>query len=93
MSTNQLCQKKTPRRIPDKITQITLINIKILKHSPFREKFLSIFITKNSQKVKIVKNTRMKGKKCQQITQKKTGNLCQNNTHAQFQIEKLQSLK
>ena len=23
----------------------------------------------------------MKGKKCQQITQKKTGDLCQNNTH------------
>ena len=35
----------------------------------------------------------MKGKKCQQITQRKTGDLCQNNTHAEFKIEKLQSLK
>ena len=40
------------------------------------------------KKVKIVKNTRLKDKKCQQITQKKTGDLWPNNTHAEFQIEK-----
>ena len=39
------------------------------------------FHPKKSIKNKIVKNTRLKGKKCQQITQKKTGDLCQNNTH------------
>ena len=99
MSTNQtkekgsIVSKKHPSRIPDKITQITETNIKILKHSPLQKNFLSIFIPKNPKKVKIVKNKRFKDEKCQQITQKKTGDLWQNNTHAEFQIEKPQSLK